>query len=425
MVEFIVNLPFHNETLLDAIRKHNKIEFYALVRYCCLSEKRGLKKDQLKPKRWEWYTIRYVDLICVHRLMVFDSANEDESFLLVLKELHRAALSSKLLKAKPYDTSLYPLVRRLSSLLQFNLDKLTIDLASILCDLFVLYGDILAYQVLRSELDRLNTNGFQYYAELSIKPAKDISVALSQSEDLFLKLYTGDIKGAREIYKSMMNPKDLLFDDFIRGKSIAVVGPADDGLRQGSEIDSFDLVYRINSVTQLNPDKFGSKNDILWLNAGGAKKYGEIIDSSKNVSWIVTKLLTPIKGSRQVFTNRYMINNAPNSVQFILYDLLLFEPSYVKLFNANCYATKRQYSDDYEETRKKILSVKKPVFKYNQVFVDHDLISNFRLIKIFYKHNYIDVDPVGLRVLQMSEDEYLRIMSELYPPLYNKSNANL
>lgn len=59
---------------------------------------------------------------------------------------------------------------------------------------------------------------------------------------------------------------DRAFREFLKGKTVVVVGPADH-VNDGEKIDSFDVVVRLNKGIELvekNPEKYGRKTNVVY-----------------------------------------------------------------------------------------------------------------------------------------------------------------
>ena len=91
------------------------------------------------------------------------------------------------------------------------------------------------------------------------------------------------------------------FTEYVNGKSVAIVGPAKsaEGSGNGNEIDSFDIVCRLNAYSAKMPESdFGTKRDVLFVtpysnyDIKGIKEAGFVwIVSPHNLERSVTKEL--------------------------------------------------------------------------------------------------------------------------------------
>ncbi len=84
--------------------------------------------------------------------------------------------------------------------------------------------------------------------------------------------YTPDIKKASYVFAKLEENKNRnLFENYIKGKSVAIVGNSGGelGKNKGSEIDSHDVVIRFNNYPDNFVDDYGQKTNI-WLHGVGA-----------------------------------------------------------------------------------------------------------------------------------------------------------
>jgi hypothetical protein len=70
---------------------------------------------------------------------------------------------------------------------------------------------------------------------------------------------------------AVRNLADKKYYDYLKGKRIIMVGPAPylEGKKMGKEIDSYDIVVRINHgilLSKNNPEDYGSRTDVLYVN---------------------------------------------------------------------------------------------------------------------------------------------------------------
>jgi hypothetical protein len=101
------------------------------------------------------------------------------------------------------------------------------------------------------------------------------------------------------------------FTDFVRGKTVIVVGPAAylQGMGKGKWIDSFDMVVRINhAIPIVFPEDYGSRIDILYhimshrgKNGKTLVSRGEILSwKDAGLAWLVVRQSATSNRVRQV-----------------------------------------------------------------------------------------------------------------------------
>ena len=136
------------------------------------------------------------------------------------------------------------------------------------------------------------------------------------------------------------------FAEYVKGKSVAVVGPAlalDD---QSAEVEAHDLVYRISYRHDLDPPVpgYGERTDIVFYNGEASRKYmlgvyDSFIDDSP---WVVLKnTKRPAGPGRDITKDNTVYAKAPfakaNQLPIALNHLLECGPSKITIFGADLY----------------------------------------------------------------------------------------
>ena len=137
----------------------------------------------------------------------------------------------------------------------------------------------------------------------------------------------------------------MTFDDYVAGRTIAVVGPAPLPYDQSTEIDSHDLVYRVSLYAGLG-GWYGDRCDIAYLNGGAGRT---ILDDDKRevrraiagATWWVFKdrkhrQYRPDGLERCAHSPDHVHN--PNAVTGILWDLTHFQPASITVYGVDLYA---------------------------------------------------------------------------------------
>lgn len=226
---------------------------------------------------------------------------------------------------------------------------------------------------------------------------------------------------------SKLNHYDKNFADFVKGKSIAIVGPINNELINGPEIDEFDLVLRFNysGLDGYNKEIFGSKTNISSYASpvvNVSKKIENIINGLNDLdiviiegnfraSEFIDKINTLENKVRKPYHLRMIygeynipfFRSKPNAIQNIVVDLLQYPVGKIKIFNANLYI-ENNYHKQYRSSTNNMVS--------NLIF--HDLVSNFIFTKILLEKRLIEADETLTKILSMSEDEYISNIAKYY-----------
>ncbi|XDE62227.1 tetratricopeptide repeat protein [Arthrospira platensis BEA 1257B] len=296
---------------------------------------------------------------------------------------------------------------------------------------YTCFADFKMYHFCRKKYeDSLVTNSGEYYNSCLERGIDIPPTAVSNSNwQIHHRLLSGFKNDAQQLYqeKLMIDNVSNDFCEFVKGKSVAVVGPADSNIDQGDEIDSFDVVYGLNTNFEEKSEsflrKYGKRTDVAWFNGFSSWMVNQGKIDIRRLKYAITKKKVGVPNARLAFANWNMLFTAyPNGLQYVLYDLLLFSPSRVKIFYCNFYASEKMYNDSYWNFNTKNRNINsylpQETWRYNYGFLGHDLISNFRLVKRFYQMEYIEVDEVAKPILEMSDSEYVDKMQQLYPSLY-------
>ena len=190
--------------------------------------------------------------------------------------------------------------------------------------------------------------------------AKD-QASLDQMQ-LHFHLMQGQREAVLEIAWRAYTAMDQEFAQLIRGKRIAIVGPAPGDEAVAAEIDSFDIVIRTNyrgRETMPPAAEFGRKVDISYYNYTYTK---QVLHSGDNdylddLSFAVFKNAIDIqryhgrpttakfRTMRQI--NPRILNGKSQMVQNIVYDLLHFAPQQIKIFKSNFFMSEKRYYSTY------------------------------------------------------------------------------
>ena len=241
-------------------------------------------------------------------------------------------------------------------------------------------------------------------------------VSKNNPELLLIEFLLNKINHRHIISKDVSLDKGNL--NLIKGKRLAIVGPSQTDIKNGKEIDDFDLVVRFNykgDNLSLLSKCVGSRTDISYFNGANAwsleKRYKEV--ATKALKAIVFKVpvntnLFDCKCVRKMLLplEHCMLDNSPNALPNVISDLLIYQPLEVKIFNIDMFLTSKRDSS-YGVLDKAFWNKFYPKF-------GHDPFSQFNLIQIFYKNNLIQVDHILKEILDLSVSTYMERLQENY-----------
>jgi glycosyltransferase involved in cell wall biosynthesis/tetratricopeptide (TPR) repeat protein len=264
------------------------------------------------------------------------------------------------------------------------------------------------YDVLRNKLIKKDTSYLKKYLLL-----------LGNSE-----LYFNRHISTKAFHEKLFTEKEKSFAEYIKNKSIAIVGPVQSGLSLGNEIDSFDVVVRFNynGLENFSTKEFGKKTDISFYIVQilvPNKFEKEKVKYMSELDWVIMDTahkeddlcflgvnadIRPRYFAAHMFATTFF-KGAPSGIQRVLMDLLRFETSKVKVFNTNLFL-ENNYAKAYKSRGKMGADY------FN--FFWHDPLSNFTFLKRLKEYAIIDADEVLSEILQMNENDYIEQLEMRY-----------
>jgi hypothetical protein len=206
---------------------------------------------------------------------------------------------------------------------------------------------------------------------------------------------------------------EAAYEDYIRGKQVAIVGPSFSDRDIGSEIDSFDVVIRTNVFRGAKLNALGSRTDICYYNGEQsillAQEKAFPLDDLK---FIVLKDDRSSSHALQnasllrIYTDKLMYKGSFMGMQRIIYHVLHYQPSRIVLFNADFYTGQTAYHQDYVSAKNTRLPLRS--------FLIHDVIQNFIIAKRLYDLGYLEARYNARDILQSTKASYIRKLITLY-----------
>jgi len=238
------------------------------------------------------------------------------------------------------------------------------------------------------------------------------------------ELYFNRQKSTINFYKSIYTEKEKKFADYIKDKSIAIVGPLKSDLNLGEEIDSHDIVIRFNykGLDKSLKASHGAKTnvsfyivEILVKDRIDAKQ----ISYMNELDWVIADMwhkednlcFTGLKSNLRLryfdaneYANPYF-KGTTNGIQRILLDILRFDVGKIKIYNSNLFL-----DNSYEKSYKS----RGTLGADHLNFIWHDPLSNFIFLKRLKEYNIIDVDSILENILKLTPSEYINEIENRY-----------
>lgn len=208
--------------------------------------------------------------------------------------------------------------------------------------------------------------------------------------------------------------------DYIRGKSVAIVGPAVPEYDQSEEVDSKDVVIRLRWTGELHHDWYGKRTDVSFYNKSSSRVFietGAIDDVMKDLDWVIAKVpygLTDVTNSRLAHLPEGVNGN---QVPILLHDLSFFEPGPVYVYGADFYWNpEKAYLPSYEKTSAKSV-LGQDIPPVVERIKRHDWNAQRRICQDAMKKLNVLGDERFLNVMKLTDDEYACGMRTMYPDL--------
>jgi tetratricopeptide (TPR) repeat protein len=232
-------------------------------------------------------------------------------------------------------------------------------------------------------------------------------------------LHEGNIEGFRSSWPYPAKLVDLGFQEYIRGKSVAIVGPAPTGALDGEEIDSFDVIIRFNyrgEQSMGDAGEYGTKTHISLYNAHTIRYFVAYnqLDILSNLDFCLIRrprydlddLGWDKNKIRLIYETDNIFYKSLNGVPAVLFDVLLQGADKVKLFKTNFYLTTQHHFEKYRG-RSETDFADFPLRKIQTVVANHDLISQVIFTQNLWKAGLVHADEQCCTVLNLSEIDYL------------------
>ncbi|MFM2629159.1 hypothetical protein AAFX20_17160 [Vibrio chagasii] len=281
------------------------------------------------------------------------------------------------------------------------------------------------YQLLALALEDENSELYLDIKEKIASPSEKESLILEQLDFIYYCCC-----GELEYLKLNKTKNNDRFYGYIRNKKVAIIAPTSVDLFDASEIDSKDIVVRLNyssSGQGCDPLHKGLKTNISYYNNITMGKINSEHNSlvPEELDFVVTKRPLDLNGRDTKCSESFdsaLLNGSFNLLPNALFDLMMFSPDEIKIFHsdmqvkpssrvAKYYAEKSVFNDD--ELHKKHVAKS---FSVHDPFGQHSLMR-----QVVENNEHILVDDMLKNVLGMTPQEYAFELTENYKPNESKS----
>ena len=213
----------------------------------------------------------------------------------------------------------------------------------------------------------------------------------------------------------------MTFEEYVNGRSIAVVGPAPMPVDQSAEIDAHDLVYR--PAHSINSEPRTGRIDIAYLNGqAGRQIYDDDHDPVRKqidpATWWVYKGSTSMVGRLEGNWRRCIrpaLNVNLNAITAIIFDLLQHPTGPISVYGADLYAAGpgNAYYPGYD---------KRDVTGQAQGIIMHEPMKQMRVHRAAYSTGRVVGDDRYLAAVTMTDEEYQAVIDR-WKAVLEEANA--
>ena len=288
---------------------------------------------------------------------------------------------------------------------------------------------------LRAALDRGDTPlADEFLAKLKALSPRDIDV---QELDSCCELMKGNIEKFRQTWPYPPTPAEQRLREYLKEKSVAVVGPAPSGSLDGAEIDTYDIVIRSNwrgqefTVTELG--EFGNKTDISLYNAHTVRLLinDERINSLSPLAFIFTRRFRYDKSTHPInFEKISCLEEYPgafykslNAIPLLIFNLILLNARQVTVFATNFYTSLEPHNTGYRGVKSK-QNDKALLTNLRTVLSNHDLMVQKNIVYLFWKIGACNLQLAAAKIVSLEKYEYLKkVIYSIIPNLKNSTKG--
>lgn len=254
-----------------------------------------------------------------------------------------------------------------------------------------------------------------------------------------LRIFLGGDKNIlNERQNLLLNTKqDESFYEFIQNKKIIIVSPSPVSDIDGFKIDnSTDIIIRTRYMSKYSPEDLlikGSRCDITYIYADHSKYISDngCKQWPSDISWIIGKApsqsenilkrlsndghdIKNLKGRSIQRIDKALFYGGLHSLPNIIIDILRFNPKKIFLYHFDMMLTKKRVDGYTPEYLQENNDTKYLVNKRLNGLAGHDPITQFVIMKAFWKKGIVDGDLYFQNVIKMDIENYMKNLQKNY-----------
>lgn len=229
------------------------------------------------------------------------------------------------------------------------------------------------------------------------------------------------VEYSRKARKRAPLTADDRMEKLIKGKRVALVGPAETGDRLGQVIDEYDVVVRPRYQPEFiaeNREAQGSRTDITYysgqdltslfesiaqaaesgeIKVVNARPFSHAAHAHRNLPWL--------RFYRQDFS--LCFHGGSLGIQRMAYDLLQFQPEEICVFNSDLYTGNSMFTTGWRHG-----DTFGPYSHINDIVVSHDVKSEFKFMQALMSTGIVTAQGRAAEVLSQTPDEYVKAVED-------------
>ena len=252
-----------------------------------------------------------------------------------------------------------------------------------------------------------------------------------EKDDLaYLREVLGKAKNSSSssLFHNVVFDQELKFGKFVENKKIVIVSPKPVHTKDGNKIDNADLVMRCNYKIGDNDIK-GYKSDINHFNletVEDIKKNG-CPEWPSDAKWIIFKTWDALKivlkrlsadginiehlnGRIIKRVDKALFNGSLTAIQNMVIDLSRYNPRDIYLYHFDVMLSKERVPGYFSDGNDDETFYSKAI----TCFISHDPVTNFLILKSFWKQDFIKGDNLFEEVMKMETGDYMKNLQKNY-----------
>lgn len=237
------------------------------------------------------------------------------------------------------------------------------------------------------------------------------------------RTYKTYIQTMEAVIDSEKAEKKSRFSQYIKGKSVYIIGPSDNQCPVKLPDDCIVIRYAYMGKARLSGCYSANQTNISYYNGMHATTVAATDDTSfldeLQFAVLKYKIKSSFWGKRldpshlriaPVALSTMQHGVSPNMLQIVLMDLMQFGKIDLTVLNNNLYLN-RIYQSGYASVE---VQKKQSAYEFAAQFAKHDVFCNFKLTKALFERGFFNTDTRLGEILSMTNEEFADAMQKEY-----------